>query len=88
MIKADSTDRCFLCGRRGALQVHHMMHGSRRKAADRYGLTVHLCIRCHGLLHDRGIYDLELEQLAQEAFEETYSHELWMKEFGKNYKEE
>jgi hypothetical protein len=28
---------------------------------------------------------LHLQQVAQTRFEEIYGHELWMKEFGKNY---
>ena len=65
-----------------------MLHGSRRKAADRYGLTVHLCPACHRLLHDSGIYNVVLEELAQLTFEETYGHDKFMEIFGKNYKEE
>lgn len=44
---------CFLCGRSGALHRHHCLHGSRRKAADKYDLTVYLCPECHQRLHDR-----------------------------------
>lgn len=78
--------KCFLCGRIGTLQTHHMLHGSRRKAADLFGLTVPLCPRCHRKLHDHGEHDLELEALAQERFEEIYGHVEWMRVFGKNYR--
>ena len=64
-----------------------MLHGSMRKMADRYGLTCHLCYKCHTLLHDKGIMDRELQAEAQEAFEEIYGHEEYMRIFGKNYKE-
>ena len=47
---------------------------------------MHLCVSCHMLLHDKGRYDRELEALAQEAFEEKYSHEEFMKLFGKNWR--
>lgn len=76
---------CFICHSRGALQTHHCLHGSRRKKADEYGLTVPLCVFCHRLLHDKGYYDRYLEQTAQMVFENKYSHELWMEEFGKDY---
>lgn len=84
VIDNDNTS-CFLCGRRGAMHRHHALHGSRRKKAEEYGLTVYLCPICHQELHDHGKNDLELERLAQEKFEEVYGHEKWMKEFHKNY---
>ena len=31
---------------------------------------------------------MHLSQVAQDAFEAKYGHEMWMKEFGKNYFEE
>lgn len=77
--------KCFLCGRTGTLQKHHCLHGIRRKAADRYDLTVWLCVDCHQKLHDKGIGDLQLEQEAQKHFEDQYGHEKYMQEFGKNY---
>lgn len=82
-------DRCFLCNREGIpLQVHHCLHGSRRKFADKYGLTVHLCVKCHMTLHDTGKWDRELEALGQRAFEERYGHKRYMQESGKDYESE
>lgn len=70
------------------MHVHHCLHGYMRKRADKHGLTVYLCVYCHGKLHDKGIHDLELKQLAQRTFEEQYGHERYMSEFGKNFLEE
>lgn len=81
----DERYRCHLCGRTGVLQKHHCLHGIRRKAADRYDLTVWLCLDCHRNLHDKGIGDLKLEQEAQKHFEDQYGHARYMHEFGKNY---
>jgi hypothetical protein len=53
--------------------------------ADRYGLTVHLCVRCHTRLHDLGEHNLELERIGQQAFEKKYGHEKFMQIFGKDY---
>ena len=86
MLPGDSKERCFICGRWRPAHVHHCLHGSRRKAADKYGLTVHLCVACHGALHDHGIYDQELKEAAQKFFEEAHGHEEWMKIFGKDYR--
>ena len=85
IIPGDDKDTCFICGRKGVTECHHLCHGCRRAAADRYGLTVHLCHWCHMMLHDTGRYDRELEQLAQESFEKQISHEEWMRIFGKDY---
>lgn len=87
IIPGDREDRCFLCGSR-AQHVHHCLHGIRRKKADQYGLTVHLCFRCHQRLHDLGENDLILEQVAERIFVREYGFELFMREFGKNYLEE
>lgn len=76
---------CFLCGRTGALQKHHCLHGIRRKKADQYDLTVYLCPECHQRLHDQGIGDRYLQSLGQAAFESKYGHKKYMEEFGKNY---
>lgn len=84
----DERYKCYLCGRTGQLQRHHCLHGSRRKAADRFDLTVWLCNDCHRKLHDKGVGDLKLEQLAQRYFEDQYGHEKYMGLFQKNYIEE
>ena len=62
-----------------------MLHGSMREKADKYGLTCHLCLKCHMNLHDKGIMDRELQKDAQEAFEAIYGHDEYMKVFGKSF---
>ena len=64
---------CYLCKQRGLMnrgtEVHHMIFGTaKRKLADADGLTVHLCSLHHRMLHDRGDYKRELQELAQEAW--------------------
>lgn len=86
IIPGDDPERCFICRRYRPEHVHHVLHGSYRALADRYGLTVHLCIRCHSDLHDKGLYDKELEEIGQEAFEAEYGHDEFMRIFGKNFK--
>lgn len=85
MIKNDR--ECFICKRQGPLHVHHTLHGSYRKMADKYGLTVYLCPECHRDLHDKGTFDRELQEIGQRYFEEQYGHEEFMRVFGKNFKE-
>ena len=82
---------CFLCGSTQNLECHHLMHGTaNRKLADKFGLTVMLCSRCHrdnkfGVHGLNKEADLRLKRVAQITFEAKYSHEKWMEVFGKNY---
>lgn len=85
IIEDDLPNRCYLCSRYGGMHIHHMLHGAYRKAADRYGLTVHLCPECHRKLHDTGVNDLALEQIAQAAFEKTHTREEFMEIFGRSW---
>ncbi|SDZ88293.1 hypothetical protein SAMN02745687_00932 [Lachnospiraceae bacterium NK3A20] len=91
IITGDTPDRCYICRREigaGSRHLHHMIHGSMRNLAEKYGLTVHLCVDCHTKLHDHGKEDLRLERIAQEAFERKYSHGEWMQLFRKDFTEE
>ena len=76
---------CYICGRIGTLHVHHMLHGSMRRKADKYGLTCYLCPECHRRLHDQGLGDRLLQKKAQKHFEQQYGHDEFMRVFGKNY---
>ena len=84
IILNDSADKCFICGRYPQ-HIHHMLHGIYRKMADKYGLTCHLCCECHTLLHDKGVFDKELQREAQLAFEDKYSHQEFMEVFGRSF---
>lgn len=88
IIPGDVQDRCYICGRRGKMEVHHMLHGSMRSNAERCGLKVHLCRQCHANLHDHGAHDAELEEIAQAEFEKNHTRAQWMWIFGKNYRKE
>lgn len=86
LLLGDDPERCYLCGAYGRMEVHHCIHGTaRRKIADQYGLTVHLCGYCHRQLHDKGTYDKFLMAEAQKAFEAEYGHEAWLRKVGKNF---
>ncbi len=39
-VAGDREDVCFICGKQGRMEKHHMLHGPYRKAADRYALSV------------------------------------------------
>ena len=81
-----NVDVCIECGGKGS-QTHHCIFGPNRKNSEKYGLKVRLCYMCHHRLHNEAGNGLALkyQQLAQMCFEETHSHEEYMKIFGKNY---
>lgn len=90
---------CYLCKRllgidtpAACREEHHVMHGmANRKLSEHYGLKVYLCPYHHrtgpGAVHTCKQTDLYLKQDAQRAFKQKYSHERWMKVFGRNYLE-
>lgn len=43
--------KCEICGKYDFCDVHHVYAGTRRKIADRLGLKVTLCQRCHDDVH-------------------------------------
>lgn len=89
IIENDLAGVCYICGRHGPTDVHHMMHGTaNRRIADSEELTVHLCRECHDLVHTGMVgYDEILKQEAQRAYEKYHSRAEWMRLFGKNYLE-
>lgn len=79
-------ERCFITGSRVNLDLHHCLHGSRRKAADEWGCWIWLRHDLHMELHDRNKeLDRMIERACQERFEELYGHDAFMRIFGKNY---
>lgn len=87
--------KCFLCGRAGDLDRHHIFGGPFRKKSDRYGLTVDLCHdTCHifgpGAVHQNQEVMLEVKRYGQrKAMQENgWSKEDFIREFGKNYLED
>lgn len=94
-ILQDPGDReCLLCNLLGVgpargVHQHHIFGGTANRAkSEEYGLKAWLCYEHHegnkGVHRNREM-DLILKQHAQEMFEEKYSHELFMREFGVNY---
>ena len=83
--------KCFFCGRTDGLQEHHCVGGSaNRKLADKYGLTVWLCLHHHTgakrSVHQDYTMNLEVKRYAQKYFEENIgTREEIIKIFGKNY---
>lgn len=86
--------RCFLCGRYGPVERHHVFPGPFRQKSEKYGLVVDLCHWCHneppdGVHHNRA-NALILKQRAQRMVmrEQGWNTEDFIREFGRNYLEE
>lgn len=83
---------CYICGRIGYTEVHHIFGGPNRQLSEQYGLTVRLCEYCHRVsstaVHKDGDTMEYIHLRGQQAFEAKYSHEEFMKIFGRNYIED
>ena len=83
-------DECYLC-HRPAPDTHHCLFGNKRKACDKYGLTVRLCRECHDKVHNpRNEQEEKMRDSlvveAQKAFEKKCgTRQDFMKIFGRNY---
>lgn len=89
IVQNELDDRCFLCGSTTWLERHHCIVGSYRKLSDQYGLTVKLCHYCHnepplGAHFNRDTAEY-LRKAAQRAFEKKYSHDEFIRVFGRNF---
>lgn len=78
-----------MCHTVGDLHKHHIFGGPNRKWSDKYGLWIWLCPKHHNM-SDAGVHfnkplDLQVKQIAQREFEDTYGHEEFMKIFGRSY---
>lgn len=47
IIDRDMKNRCFICGKTGYTERHHIYGSANRKYSEQYGLTVYLCPECH-----------------------------------------
>ena len=88
-----SERRCFLCGRRTGLELHHIFGSANRKRSDKEGMTVWLCHDHHneppnGVHHNVAI-DRQLKQYAQKVWQEHYdrTEAEFRAAYGKSYLE-
>ena len=90
---------CFLCGRYGPTEVHHIFGGTaNRKLSEQDGLWVYLCPDCHNRppngVHFNPQTALWLHRIGQEAYEKKMAEnglsadearQAFMQRYGKNY---
>lgn len=89
IIQNSNDRRCYECKRTNVkLEVHHCIHGIRRKQADKDGLTVYLCQECHKRLHSVGSnLNLKYKQIAQRAYMDKFKidEDEFIKIYLQNY---
>ena len=84
----DGDEVCYITHIQRHCDFHHVMNGAFKKKSEQYGCWVWLTPYQHHLLHStREGKKLmrELKAECQAAFEQKYSHSMWMHEFKKNY---
>ena len=71
------------------LECHHVFGGANRNLSEKYGLKVYLCHSHHNEsplgVHYNSANKMLVKRIGQLAFEKQYTHEEFMKIFGKNY---
>lgn len=93
IIERDQTHRCFMCGKEGRMECHHVFFGKNRKISDKNGFIVHLCRKCHreenGVHGKNGhLMDIYLKKNLQLEYEKTHTRQEFMSLIGCNYLEE
>ena len=88
-VMTDNLEQCYLCGRYGPLEWHHIFGGANRINSEKYGLIVPLCHYCHNEPPDGVHFNRErmdkIKAEGQRKFESIASHEDFMRIFGENY---
>ena len=91
-IKLQHQRDCWICGTVYNLESHHIFGGANRSKSEKYGLKMWLCHNHHNenIPNDPGIHfnpkvmDF-VQRKVQRKFEEIYSRELFISEFGRSY---
>ena len=93
-IVTDDYSHCYICGRRGWLEKHHICGGASRSQSEHDGLYVMLCHYCHNEppngVHHNIIRQRTLQAIGQKAWQEVYNKTAaeFVAVYGRNYIEE
>ena len=83
-ILTDNLKVCYICGEKKD-DLHEIFGGSNRRKSMIWGLVIPICRQCHQEWKEGRYMREEIQLVTQIAFEKKYSHELFMKEFKKNF---
>lgn len=82
-------EECYICGKVGLTETHHVFGGSYRQLSDDFGLTVELCPACHRFIHSgKGVktrrqLQHDIQQAAMEKF--GWNVNYWISIFAKSW---
>lgn len=81
---------CFVCKTTSNIHDHHIYFGKNHSQSEKHGLKCFLCLEHHvGTYGVHGKHghelDMKLKKVCQKKFEETHSHEEFMKIIGRSY---
>lgn len=84
-ILTDNLKICYICNKKLKEDTHEIFGGSNRRKSMVWGLVIPICRGCHAKWKTDKELRKKYQQEAQRIFEKEHSHELFMKEFKKNY---
>ena len=90
---------CFICGRQGQTEKHHIFGSYNRKKSEEDGLYVYLCHNCHneppnGIHFDKSRMELmrkigqrhwESSAMGEGSMTEEDARRAFMERYGRNY---
>lgn len=82
---------CYLTGAKTGLHKHHIFGAFNRERSETWGLWVwlkwdrHIENSPHRTPHNDVQIDMMLKKAGQREFEKRYGHDVFMREFGRNY---
>ena len=86
-----AADKCSLCSA-GYAELHEVFYGKNRQKSIEYGMQIRLCYMCHRHqgkgekgVHHNPQFNFNLKQTYQAIFEQKYSRQFFIKEFGRSY---
>ena len=84
-MKREKKETCFLCGKGGHLEEHHIFNGSNRKKSTKYNYIIDVCQTCHRQIHKDADLRKDLKAIYQKLFEEQSTRDDFRRIFGKSY---
>lgn len=88
IIPGDENGKCFLCGRVGPTDEHHIFGGhANRKLSELDGLKINLCRTCHTTAHSDYKTNVALKKIGETAWLKAYRKQVedFIDRYGKNY---
>lgn len=76
---------CAYCGSKNNVQKNEVYEGAKRGVSMQHGFIVPLCDPCHKKFHKNREFALKYKKMFQSKYEETHSHEDFMKLIHHNY---